>query len=199
MSTYERSASGSGRLGFIEFALSAFAFLLRRGFEVVLYEPTRLVFESSAVFVSVYHGRSSYQVGLEIGHMGRDRRKYSLHEILAALAPGEVEKARCQTTDPDVLERCLSSIADVVERTCGPLLAGDIGAFEDLRIAAAPRRKAATLEAQFGAILDRADQAWDAKDFHRAKLLYQKAETALDGVRRRRLEYLIGREDETTG
>lgn len=198
MSIHGGSHSGNGRLGFVGLALSAFAFLLRKGFEVVLREPTRLVFESSAVFVNIYHGRSSYQVGLEIGRLGDPRQKYSLHEILAALAPSEVDKARCQTTDPEVLERCLSSIADVVDRTCGSLLAGDVVAFEDLRVAVAPRRKAVTLEAQFGAIVDRADRAWEAKDFRRAKELYQKAEAALDGARRRRLEYLIGREEGAT-
>lgn len=197
MSIGDKASGVQGRLGFIDLAQSAFAFLLRIGFEVVRREPTRLIFESPSVFVNVYHGRSSYQVGLEIGRLDDARHKYSLYEVLLALAPSEVEKATCQTTDRGVLERCLSSIADVVERSCGSLLAGDAGAFEDLRLAVAPRRKAVTLQAQFGAILDRADQAWEAKDLPRAKEFYQKAETALDEPRRRRLRYLIGREGET--
>lgn len=194
MSTGDKASNGQGRLGFIDLALRAFAFLLRIGFEVVRREPTRVVFESPTVFVNVYHGRSSYQVGLEIGSLADARHKYSLYEVLAALAPSEVEKASCQTTDPELLERCLSSVADVVGRTCGSLLAGNVDAFEDLRVAVAPRRKAVTLQAEFGAILDRADRAWEAKDLHRAKELYQRAETALDGTRRRRLKYLMGRE-----
>jgi len=194
MSIDEMASSGRGRLGFIELALSAFAFLLRIGFEVVRREPTRLVFESPVVFVNVYHGRSSYQVGLEIG-CREAGDKYSLHELLAAVAPSEVDRARCQTSDPEVLERCLSTIADIVERTCGSLLSGNADAFEELRAAVAPRRKAITLEAQFGAIVDRADQAWAAKDLGRAEELYQRAEPALDETRRRRLKYLIGRKE----
>jgi hypothetical protein len=188
------ASSGQGRLGFIELALSAFAFLLRIGFEVVRREPTRLVFESPEVFVNVYHGRSSYQVGLEIGRLEAGD-KYSLHELLAAVAPPEVAKARCQTTDPEVLKCCLSGIANVVARTCGSLLAGDAGAFEALRVAVAPRRKAVTLEAEFGAILDRADQAWETKDLGRAREFYERARPALDETRRRRLTYLIGRKE----
>jgi hypothetical protein len=198
MSIGEKASGGQGRLGFIDLALSAFTFLLRLGFELIRREPTRLVFESPSVFVNVYHGRSSYQVGVEIGRLDDARHKYSLYEVLAVLAPSEVEKATCQTTDPIILDRCLSSIADVVERTCGPLFAGDVGAFEDLRLAVAPRRKEVTVRAQFGAILDRADQAWEAKDLRRAKEFYQKAETALDEPRRRRLEYLMKREGEKT-
>lgn len=194
MSIDDRANRKQGRLGFIELALRAFTFLLRTGFSVVRREPTRLVFESDEVFVNVYHGRSSYQVGLEIGRL-EDGDKYSLHEILAAVAPTEEERARCQTSDPEVLGRCLSSIADVVARTCGSLLAGDAGAFENLGAAVAPRRKAVTLDAEFGAILDRADQAWEAKELGRAQELYQKAMPALDETRRRRLTYLIGRKE----
>jgi hypothetical protein len=192
MSTRDRASGGRGRLGFLELAERAFDFLLRVGFKVVRREPTRVVFETHAVFLIIYHGRSSYQVGLEIGRL-ETGEKYSLYELLAAVAPSELERARCQTTDPKVLEGCLSSIADVVERTCGALLKGDDGAFEDLRVAAAPQRRAVTLQAQFGAILDRADRAWEAKDLGRAIELYQKAEPALDDTRRRRLDYLIGR------
>ena len=194
MSINDSAKSGQGRLGFIELALSSFAFLLRIGFDLVRREPTRLVFESPVVFVNVYHGRSSYQVGLEIGRLEAGD-KYSLHELLAAVAPSEVERARCQTSDPEVLERCLASIAAIVARTCGSLLAGDADAFEDLRVAVAPRRKAVTLEAQFGAVVHRADQAWEAKDLGRAEELYQRAEPALDETRRRRLRYLIGRKE----
>ena len=189
-----RANRRQGRAGFIELALKAFGFLLRIGFKVVRREPTRVLFESRSVFVNVYHGHSSYHVGLEIGRLdGGDT--YSLHELLSVVAPSEVEKARCQTTDPEVLKRCLSSIADVLERTCVSLLKGDAGAFEDLRVAVAPQRKAVTLEAQFGAIVHREDQAWEAKDLDRATQLYQTAEPALDETRRRRLMYLHRRKE----
>lgn len=198
MNTADEATGRQGRLGFIDLALSAFAFLQRIGFKVVDRAPACVVFESPLVFINVYHGHSSYQVGLEIGRLDSARHKYSLGEVLAALAPSESEKARCQTTDPRVLERCLSRIAEVVEQTCGPLLAGDPEAFEDLRLRIAPRRRQLTHGAQFGAVLDHADQAWESKDFHRAKELYQQAEIALDGPRRRRLSYLLKRDERPT-
>jgi hypothetical protein len=137
----------------------------------------------------VYHGRSSYQIGLELGRLHHGDR-YSLHELLTAVAPDEVGRARCQTSDPKVLERCLSAIADVVAKKCGPLLGGDAVSFENLRSSVAPMRKTATLQARFGAILDRADQAWEAKDLRLATDLYQQAEPALNETRCRRLKYL---------
>jgi hypothetical protein len=184
-----------GRLGFIQLAQAAFEFLLQMDFRVVERESTRLRYESPTVFVSVYHGRSSYQVGLEIGR-ANDREKYSLHELLTAAAPTEVEKARCQATNREGLNRCLAAIADVVQRTCRSVLKGDPAAFEDLRSAVAPARKVKTLQAQFGAILDCADQAWEAKDLRRATELYQRARPALDKTRLRRIEYLLSRKEE---
>lgn len=180
---------GSGRLGFVDLVLSAFAFLLRLGFVVARREATLVRFEKDNVFVNVYHGRSSYQVGLELGRL-RDGDMYSLHELIQELAPNDIERARCQTTDPEVLRQSVTSIAATIERHCDTLLAGNANAFEKVDAAVAPLRKAATLQAQFGATIDRADKAWESKDFSKAADLYERSVPALDETRMRRLEYL---------
>jgi hypothetical protein len=162
---------------------------MRLGFTVDRREDTFVRFENGNSFVNVWHGRSSYQVGLELGRV-REGETYSLYELLTAVAPSEIDLARCQTTDPEILERCLASMASAIERHCGALLAGDAVAFERLRAMVAPLRRAATLQAQFGAIIDRADKAWELKDFSKAAALYAKCEPALDETRERRLEYL---------
>src|SRR5690242_10148131 len=108
------SGDGAGRLGFVDLVFKAFAFLLRLGFVVARRDGTFVRFEKDNVFVNVYHGRSSYQVGLELGRI-HESDIYSLHELLSATAPAEVEQARCQTTDPETLGRCLSSIAATIE------------------------------------------------------------------------------------
>jgi hypothetical protein len=186
------SSGGVGRLGFVALVTKHFAFLLRLGCAVVRREDTFVRFESDTVFVNVYHGRSSYQVGLELGRI-QESEKYSLYEVLSAVAPGDLQRARCQTTDPDVLGQCLAAIADTVEQNCKTLLAGDPAAFEHLRSVVSPMRQAATIQAQFGAIIDRADRAWDAKDLERAAALYEKAIPGLDETRTRRLQYLHAR------
>ncbi len=194
MSLEEIPGVGQERLGFVELALKAFAFLLGIGFEVVRREGTSLRFESPTVFVNVYHGRYSYQVGLELGRMPQSDM-YSLYELLTAVAPEEVGKARCQTSDPEVLERCLSAIAEIVDQKCRSLLNGDPTAFEWLRSIVDPLRDAATLQAEFGATMDRADRAWEAKEMRLAEDLYKEAEVALDKTRTRRLNYLRSRRE----
>lgn len=178
-----------GRLGFVDLALGAFSFLVGNGFRLVRQEEALVRFESSAVFVNVYHGRSSYQVGLELGR-GEQGDIYSLHELLTAIAPEEVGLARCQTTDPLVLSRCLSDIAKVLQQRFHLLLVGDPASFASLREAVGPQRKAATLQAQYGATSARADQAWEARRLQLAERLYEAAEPALNEPQKRRLSYL---------
>lgn len=183
------SGGNKGRLSFVTRAQAAFALLLRFDFVMVKSDTTFVRFESPTVFINVLHGRLSYHVDAEIGRLA-EGDTYSLYEVLSVMAPSEVNRSKYQTTDPDVLERCLKDIADVLDRCCQPLLSGESSAFDRLRSGVAPIRLVYTLDAQFGATISRADQAWEAKDIRQAQILYEEAEAGLDEMRRRRLEYL---------
>jgi hypothetical protein len=180
------------RAGFVGSAVEAFGFLGAYGFHLADQSLTHLRYESPSSFLTVYHGRSSYQVGLELGLLDRDE-KFSLHELLSVFAPGEVELARFQTREPNALAEHLSRLAGVVAGSLEPLLQGDPSAFERLRSQVAVSRTAVTLRAQYGAVIDRADEAWEAKDMDLAESLYEKSRPALDGSRIRRLEYLLAK------
>jgi hypothetical protein len=174
---------------FVDATLETFGFLIDLGFRATRRDPRFVRFESDAVFVNVYHGRSSYQLGVELGRLNRGEL-FSLYEVLSAFAPADVDLSRLQAVDADVLKRCLGTIAATVERRCGGLLVGDPDAFAALLATSSRLRESATLSAQFGAILDRADQAWIDGDRSRAADLYESASPALDETRRRRLAYV---------
>jgi hypothetical protein len=180
---------GEGRYGFISLVLRELAFLPQLGFSVVLRESTRVRFESERVFVNVYHGRQSHAVGVELG-LTRDGELYNLFEVFSACAPEDLDRARYQASDADELERGLRKVAHTMEEKCRLVLEGDESAFVKLREVAEQLRKAATQQAQFGAILSRADQAWDDKDWGAARSLYERAEPTLNSTQRRRLEYM---------
>jgi hypothetical protein len=158
-------------------------------FAVVRREATLVRFESPGLFVNVYHGRASFQIGVEIGRVDTNEL-YSLHEVLTVFAPDEIDNACYQTTSANTLEQYLMTIATTLESKCRILLTGDAGAFTLLQQATSGSRQAATLQAQFGAVIDQADDAWEQKNHNRAVELYEAAELALDETRRRRLEYL---------
>lgn len=179
-----------GRLGFTALALHAFEFLQHRKFAVTLADPTLVRFESPSIIVNVYHGRSSFQLGVELERPEHGER-FSGHELLTAMAPDQADRARCQAVTRDVLERCIEALAEVVRARCQLLLDNDEDAFKRLRSIVDPARQSATLQAQFGAMIDRADKAWEEKRFQVAAELYSKAQPALDVTRRRRLDYLM--------
>lgn len=62
-------APGSDRsdLGFVDAVLEQFAFLESFGLLLTKSEPTFVRFESEERFVNVFHGRSSYEIGVEVG------------------------------------------------------------------------------------------------------------------------------------
>lgn len=174
---------------FPDLALDAFAFLGDIGFRVVRREALLVRLASDAVSVTIYVGRSSFQVGLEVGRTDRPEI-YSLHEVLMAFAPEDIAKARCQAVDYNVLVRCLSAIAKTIRACCRDLLEGDSEAFATLRETASGLRRATTLEAQYGATIDDADRAWRENARDTAAALYAEAEPALNETRRRRLAYM---------
>ena len=178
-----------GRLGFVGLAERSFSFLSRLGFVVVRRAGTLVRFESSHVFVNIYHGRSSYVVGLEVGLLP-DGKTYSLYEVLHAFAQAELGRASYQATAVVELEACLAKVARTLEVHCRFLLEGGAEAFERLDRDASVLRRKATMDAQFGAVRSRGDEAWDAKHWQRALEHYERAEAALSATQTRRLEFL---------
>lgn len=82
------SAESRANLQFAEIAKSAFAFLHELGFDVVSEEMTRLHYESSAVFVNIFHARDG--LGFRVGPLASPKEWLTDHEIeVAAGAPRE--------------------------------------------------------------------------------------------------------------
>src|SRR5262249_16077605 len=69
-------------IGFKEAALSSFRFLSDLGFRTVAVHVTQVRYESHDVFVNVYHGRASFELGVEIGRLKHPDEKVPLDEML---------------------------------------------------------------------------------------------------------------------
>ena len=73
-----------------------FAFLGVHGFERDQKQTTVVRFQSKDIFVTVYHGRRSFDVSLEIGRHGAgfDEKFYSISEIIRLVEPNKVDEYR---------------------------------------------------------------------------------------------------------
>lgn len=198
ITTFTTGAERS-RLGFAEAVARWFSFLESTfGFHQVKQDATFVRYESDVLFLNVFHGRGSYEIGVELGKLEKPEVHYRLPVLVAALAPGYTGSTVFQASSRSSVERCVAEVARTLEAYCGAALRGDAETFRVVEQEARAESERVTLQAQFGAIIDRADQAWDTKDLGRARELYRRAEAALDATRRRRLHYLTRRE-ETTG
>jgi len=121
----------------------------------------------------------------------RRTRSVTRHEIVHALAPDEASQCQCSCADEQKTSRCLNQLAQLCERHLQKFLDMDEPTLEKVASTAKSMREQYTLEAQYGAIKDRANQAWDAKDWQTARELYEKAKPGLSDAEERRLDFLL--------
>jgi hypothetical protein len=78
MSSRDRLHQGRGHLGFPQAVRDAFRFLQTFGFKEVGADDTIVRYATERVFLNIYHGRSSYELGIEIGPRSDQQKGYSL-------------------------------------------------------------------------------------------------------------------------
>lgn len=189
---------GRERLGFTEAVKASFHFLeAEYGFQRVREEVTFVRYESSTVFVNVFHSRGSYEVGVEVGKRVNPEHRYRLPEMLSALAPNFSGQTWFQASSPEGVRSSVSEVARLASLFCAPIMSGEEEAFAKVDTAAKVEGERVTLQMQFGAIINRADEAWEKKELESALDLYRRAEPALDVTRRRRFEYLLKQQSST--
>jgi hypothetical protein len=91
------------RLRFAEAVQDNFSFLHAHGFRRVRSDPTFTRFESKRIYVNVYHGRQSFEIGLEVAPVegGPDEACFSMSEIVRLTEPERAAEYRnyaAQTT-----------------------------------------------------------------------------------------------------
>jgi hypothetical protein len=179
------------RLRFVEAVRAGFGFLEQRGFEVVLELSTLVRYESDLVFVVVFHGRGSYELGVEIGHRVEVdgqlvEEKFALADVVSLAVPLEESGFRSfATTDTEQLPGFLAQLAGWTERYGGPALRDEPGVFVQLRAAGVKRSEAMQDEWAATRLRDAADAAWRTKDYSRVVDAYREMISELRSVEMR--------------
>ena len=163
------------------------------GFLKMLENKDLVRFESRKLFLEIRHQKSrSYGVGIRLGRLAKQDQYFSLKALIAGLAPSFVGPTDFQASTQQAMLASVSKIASTLKAYCGPALAGEAEALEQVEQAQRLESERLLLQFEHGAVVSKADRAWEAKNFPRALELYEQTEQALDKTRRRRLQYLIG-------
>jgi len=179
-------------LRFAELTQRHFAFIEAQGFQRVRGEPTFVRFESPALFLNIYHGRSSFEIGAELGRLGNEndeKQPYPMSALLgAAGVPTAKEYRDYATHTPDGVDEGLAKLAKLFrDHVSQNLHNADL-----FRVLKEQRRAWAedfAQEVNLRQTRRKLDSAWHAKDYAKVVELLNPWRDALTPTELHKLEY----------
>ena len=171
----------------------SFCFLITDyDFQVVRVEPTIVQYETSKVFINIYHGRQSFEIGVEIGLIcrGYDSR-FRLPVVLKGLLGKQTKHVQTfyQAHEKHVISHCVQKLALLVKEHCDPVLRGDQSAFNLVEKSSFQESNAITQKYSIEPIKYKADIAWKQKDYESVVSLYGSIKKHLNDIEKKRIDY----------
>lgn len=172
---------------------SRFRDLLPMGFALARSEKTLVVYTSGALSVEIYHGRASYEIGLNLV-IGEAR--YSLGEVLRAIGDPAGEAYRnASGTDQASIEKAVDQLGDLLFQSIVPSLSDQLALSAVLEQCRADWARGYALQVLAENIRPLAEQAFRDRDFSRAAKLYSQISDALSEAEVRKYLYAKARSE----
>ena len=181
------------KLGFTDSVLSSFKFLGDLGLRLVEEKMTFVRYESSEVFVNVYHGRASFELGVEVGRLAEPDEKVTLYDIVAGAgadkAEGFGQHVMFQVSSREGVQEFVPKLAHLVQKYGTPFLKADASAYRAVHETRS--RTAVEYEEQVNLrdVRKKVEAAWHAKDYTQVVELYGPVRKELSEVEAKRLAY----------
>jgi hypothetical protein len=180
-------------LGFREAVLSSFKFLTAAGFCPVEQEMTFVRYESPEVFVNIYHGRASFELGVEIGRLKKPKGKLTLYDIIAWAGAEKVEglgqHVAFQVSSREGVQEFVPRLASLIQRHAGPFLRSDDAAFDSAFEIQSERAQEYAKNVNLSDVRQKAEAAWHAKEYAQVVELYGRVRDDLTEVETKKLAY----------
>lgn len=180
-------------LGFEESALAAFSFVEKQGFKLVQQSLTLVRYESSTVFLNIYHDRMSFELEVEVGALKKPSQRLSLTDILLWTGVWQKEgfgqHVTFQVSKKSDVVTFVRKLAQLVENYAKPFLSNDRAAFEQAALLQKQRADDYVQEVSNSNIRSKAQQAWETHDYTTLIELYTLISDTLTSVETLRLAY----------
>lgn len=180
------------KLRFAEAVEEQFGFLQEHGFRRVQSEPSFVRFESRHAYVNIYHGRQSFEIGLEVGSfiVGEEETSYSMSEIIRLVEPSKADGYR------NYAARSLNDVTEGV-RALALLFRRyfEAGVLDDSDLIERLRKDRETWSWKYAKEVNltharqNLDIAWRAKDYAKVVELLRPLRDALTPTELHKLEY----------
>ena len=181
------------QLGFSEAVKSHFSFVKQHGYELVQDDVTLIRYKSKKVTLNVYHGRSSYELGVEFVRVGFPRDRFTLFDLLQWLyatgAIDEVPTGGYQASMRPAIQALVAKISDIIRQYGISLLKGDVETYQALKEQQSSDAANYTREMRLRALRKQAEAAWRCKDYKGLLNLYSDMQGDLSPLEFRRFQY----------
>ncbi len=179
---------------FVDTVRDAFSFLTAsHRFRITMTDVTFVRFESSKVFVNVYHGRSSFELGVEIGRF-KDRNEREQYFHLGEVV--RLQDARAwqdfkayQTADPKLVTKGIQLLAQQLKLWGNDALCGNADIFATLRQQRREDAAEYAHELRLSRARTKAYEAWKQSNYVDVALYYGQFEGDLSYAERGKLQY----------
>jgi hypothetical protein len=177
---------------FAETVEEAFSFLELHGFKRIKSEPTFVRFATQRIRLDVYHGRQSFEVGLEIASLeaGSDDKSYSMSEIIRLVEPSKADEYR------NYAAQSAAEVGEGVRRLAARVRRYvDAGVLDNprfFRLLQENREKWAqnyAREVNLTQVRRQLEIAWHAKDYPKVVTLLHPLRATLTPTELQKLEY----------
>lgn len=169
-------------LGFTSLVLEEGEFLVKQfGFKCTKTLPTLVVFGHRRSQVTFFHGRSSYQLGVEFelrGSSTLEGEKLSLEDIVSFKGQA-ANAATFQASSRTDLVAGIKRVMSLLKSYAIPLLKGDEAEFHEIVAHQHERSRQYTLSIKDRQVRVRAEAAWKAKRFEDVIAAYEDLEDRL--------------------
>lgn len=187
----EDSRGSCKNVGFQNAVLQSFKWLVDYRYRVVEEKSTFIRYEGPSGYVNVYHGRSSYEVGIEVGPPGKGVvSSYSMSELIRL---SNIEEARIYRNPVVTTMRSMNDFVDAQAqrlREYGQrVLTGDAGVWEELQQQKQQWAKDFATEVLLSQIRPEAERAFRDHDFKRVVDLLSAVASQLTPAERKKLDF----------
>lgn len=177
-------------LRFPDLVLKHFVFLKSYGFLCTRNEQTFVRFESPPLFINVYHGRSSFEIGAEFGRIGKeDEQPYPMSALLeVAGIPTAKEYRDYATHSLDGVNDGLGKLAKLFHEHIGLIFKNE-SIFQSLKEQRNARARDFAQEINLLQMRRKLEGAWQTKDYAKVVELLNPWRMAITPIEQKKLEY----------
>lgn len=169
--------------------LNHFGWLVVEGFDVQLKESTRVVFGNENANVTVYQGRSSREIGVEV-QVGKSGAAYAMSELLRLVDADDATAYRNPIAlTLGELRRALEQQSERLRRVGPRCLHGDRSTVEELALNRKNWGEAYELETRLSSAVPKADKAFREGNYRGVVALLEPLEQGLSPALRKKLEF----------